>query len=87
MIAYAQAVVKNVDQNNVVFEVSCFGLTKTVVEPLAGRNSMLGWNWSFQVGQSLIVDISTDPDPEEAATGKWSVCAIKQPTPELVCTT
>lgn len=85
MILNAQAVVKSVDQSEVVLEVSCFGVTKTVTEPLVDRNPMLGWDRSFQTGQNLFVGISTDSDLDEATTEEWHVCSIKQPTPELVC--
>jgi hypothetical protein len=83
MIANAQAVVKSVNQNEVILEVSWFGVTKTVVESLEGRNPMLGWDRSFQAGEQLYVDISTSDLPEEITTEPWRICSIK--TPELVC--
>ena len=87
IIANAQAVVKSVNQNEVILEVSWFGVTKTVVESLAGRNPMLGWDRSFQAGEQLSVDINVDDSEigDFATTAKWHVCSIKQPTPELVC--
>ncbi len=88
MIIVAQAVVKEVNQNEVVFEVSCLGATKTVVESLVGRNPMLGWGQPFQAGQEVFVDISTSSDLlEEVSTEPWRISSIKQLTPELVCET
>ena len=70
MIAQAQATVKKVSEDNIVFEVTCFNVTKTVTEPLVGRNPMLGWGQTLKINQKLAVEISANSDDE------WRICAL-----------